>query len=160
MQFDFKRIKSNEVKDRDPNYSGVKGDSMIWEPVKVEKKGAMEKSLTSRQKPVELLWDEWYDCAFCKGTGEKPRGSICSVCRGKKKNHFTPPVVKCAYCKGKGEERPRTNITCTPCRGKGYIAVTEQVERCNSCRGTGKTSGSKLPCVTCKGSGVITKRKL
>ncbi len=128
-----------------------------WHSLKIEKKG---KSPDKPKKPVELLREEWYDCAFCSGTGEKPRGSVCSVCKGKKRIQLKPPVVKCASCKGRGEEKPRTNITCTPCRGKGYVSVTEPVEVCPSCNGVGRTRGSNLACVQCKGIGVITVKEV
>ena len=135
-------------------------EGWIWHSVRVEKKG---KSDISREKPkkiVELLRDEWYDCAFCNGTGEKPKGSVCSVCKGKKRIQLKPPVVKCASCKGRGEEKPRTNITCTPCRGKGYVSITEPVEVCPICNGVGRTRGSNLACVQCKGVGVITIKEV
>jgi DnaJ-class molecular chaperone len=111
------------------------------------------------KKTVELLRDEWYDCGFCSGTGEKPKGSTCPVCRGSKHIELTPPVVRCASCKGRGEEKPRSNVTCTPCRGKGYASVAEPVDVCPTCRGFGRTQGSSLACIRCKGIGVISVRK-
>jgi len=135
-------------------------EGWIWHSVKVEKEGKSDISRDKPKKIVELLWDEWYDCAFCNGTGEKPKGSVCSVCKGKKQIQLTPPVVKCASCKGRGEEKPRSNITCTPCRGKGYVSVTEPVEVCPACNGVGRTRGSNLACVQCKGIGVITIKEV
>ncbi|MBC8343383.1 MAG: hypothetical protein H8E61_05340 [Bacteroidetes bacterium] len=129
---------------------------MVFESIKLQPGGSLEPILISSRKGVELFRDEAYDCGFCKGKGEKPMGSICSACKGKKQIILTPPVVKCAACKGKGEERRNTNITCTPCRGTGWVAVTEPVEKCRSCHGRGKTRGSNLPCVKCKGVGVVT----
>jgi len=96
------------------------------------------------------------DCAFCKGKGEKPRGSKCSVCGGSGKASVQPPFIKCAYCKGRGEEKPRSNVTCTVCRGKGYVSVKEPVETCPKCGGKGADHHSKLPCLLCRGKGVIT----
>ncbi|MCK4325143.1 hypothetical protein KAW55_00130 [bacterium] len=127
-----------------------------WEPVVMEKKKKGITQPEKERKKVDLLRDERYDCAFCSGTGEKPKGSVCSVCRGSKRIQLTPPVVKCASCKGRGEEKPRTNITCTPCRGKGYVSVVEPVEVCSTCNGVGRTRGSNLACVQCKGIGAIT----
>lgn len=95
-------------------------------------------------------------CAFCRGKGEKPAGSKCSVCGGKGLVEIRPPAVRCALCKGRGEERPRGNVTCNACRGKGYVAVTPPIERCASCRGTGRQRGSRLACTTCRGAGVVT----
>jgi len=126
-----------------------------WTPVVIEKKEEGTAGPKKEKKPVDLLWDEWYDCAFCGGTGEKPKSSVCPVCRGSKRIQFTPPVVKCASCKGSGEEKPRSNVTCTPCRGKGYVSVTEPVETCPVCNGVGRPRGSSLPCVRCKGIGVV-----
>ncbi|NQS88709.1 hypothetical protein HQ584_02830 [Patescibacteria group bacterium] len=129
-----------------------------WESVVIKKK---EKGITQPdkpKKPVELLRDELYDCGFCGGTGEKPKGSVCSVCRGSSRIKLTPPVVKCASCKGRGEEKPRSNVTCTPCRGKGYVSVVEPVEACPVCKGVGRTRGSSLACVQCKGIGVVSVR--
>jgi len=131
----------------------------VWHSVKVEKKGKSDTLPDKPKKPVNLLRDEWYICAFCGGAGEKPKGSVCSVCKGKKRMQLNPPVVKCASCKGRGEEKPRTNVTCTPCRGKGYVSVNEPVEVCPICNGVGRTRGSSLACVQCKGIGVITVKE-
>ena len=95
-------------------------------------------------------------CAFCRGKGEKPAGSRCSVCRGKGTVEIRPPAVKCALCKGRGEERPRGNVTCNACRGKGYITVTAPVQKCASCRGTGRQRSSLLACLVCRGAGVVS----
>jgi len=130
-----------------------------WTPVVKEKKEKELAQPEKERKPVELLRDEWYDCGFCGGTGEKPKGSVCSTCRGNKRIQFTPPVVKCASCKGRGEEKPRSNVTCTPCRGKGYVSVTEPVEVCPTCNGIGRTRGSNLACVKCKGIGIVSVRE-
>jgi len=144
-----------------PRSGNTKEMLMEWklESVVMEKKEKGTTQPEKSKKPVELLRDEWYDCAFCRGTGQKPKGSVCSVCRGAKRFQFTPPVVKCASCKGRGEEKPRSNITCTPCRGKGYVSVSEPVETCPTCNGIGRTRGSSLACVQCKGVGVVTVRE-
>jgi len=134
---------------------------MEWEfmPVATKKKEKEIAQPKKVKKPIELLSGEWYDCGFCAGMGEKPRGSVCSVCRGSKRIRFTPPVVRCASCKGRGEEKPRSNVTCTPCRGKGYVSVIKPVEICSTCNGIGRTRGSNLACVRCKGIGVVSARK-
>lgn len=41
-------------------------------------------------------------CVFCEGSGEKPPGTRCSVCRGKGAVQIDPPAVRCALCKGRG----------------------------------------------------------
>jgi len=158
MEWNFKDISSDKLrKNQKPDFHQriIQDNSLAWEPIKVilEKK---EETDQGKRKKIELLWEESYDCAFCRGRGEKPRGSVCSVCKGKKRLEIKPPVVRCAKCKGRGEERPRTNITCTSCRGRGYVSVIEPVAVCPSCRGRGATSTSNLPCVQCRGSGVIT----
>lgn len=131
-------------------------EGWVWHSLKMEKECKPDIPSDKPAKTVNLLRDEWYDCAFCGGAGEKPRGSVCSVCRGSKRIQLTPPVVKCASCKGRGEEKPRTNVTCTPCRGKGYVSVIEPVEVCPTCNGVGRTRGSNLACVQCRGIGAIT----
>jgi len=130
-------------------------DEWIWQPVKL---GSGAQGYGSHQAG-EILENEVYPCAFCKGTGEKPRGSKCSVCKGKGIVSVDPPAVRCAYCKGKGEEKPRTNITCTACRGKGVIHVEEPIEICPHCRGTGKEPTNKLICIICRGKGVVTVKE-
>ncbi|MDA2936908.1 hypothetical protein MYX75_01470 [Acidobacteria bacterium AH-259-A15] len=159
MGFEFKNFDKPALRQYRPatrSETDWSHQGIIWESVKIQTEAAVEEPRQPTAAPVELFRDELYDCAFCKGTGEKPRGAVCSACKGKKQIRLTPPVVKCAACKGRGEERPRTNITCTPCRGTGWIAVREPIEKCQACRGRGRTSGSNLPCVRCKGAGVVT----
>ena len=142
----YKRIRTGKA--------GIKKlkDEWIWQPAKLNS-GAQG---YGSYQIGEILEDEVYPCAFCNGTGEKPRGSKCSVCKGKGTVSVEPPAVRCAYCGGRGEEKPRTNITCTACRGKGVIHVEEPVEICAHCRGTGKEPTNKLICINCRGKGVVT----
>jgi len=137
--------------------SGIKKlkDEWVWQPVKL---GPGAQGYGGHQLG-ELLEDEAYPCGFCNGTGQKPRGSKCSVCKGKGTVSVEPPAVRCAYCKGRGEEKPRTNVTCTACRGKGVIHVQEPIEVCPHCRGTGKEPTNKLVCVKCRGKGVVTVKE-
>lgn len=129
---------------------------LLWEPVDVKVMGE-QYGLGVRGRQVgEILRKDSYQCAFCKGSGSKPRGSACAVCRGKGVVSVAPPAMICAFCKGRGEERPRTNITCVVCRGKGVVPIKEPVEQCRRCGGHGVDSHSKLPCVECKGKGVVT----
>lgn len=125
-------------------------DEWIWQTAKLG---------PDSHQTGELLGDEVYPCGFCNGTGEKPKGSKCSVCRGKGSVSVESPAVKCAYCKGRGEEKPRSNVTCTACRGKGVIHVEEPIEMCSRCKGTGKEPTNKLVCVTCRGKGVVTVKE-
>jgi len=145
----YKRIRTGKA--------GIKKikDEWIWQPAKLNS-GAQG---YGSHQVGEILEDEVYPCAFCNGTGEKPRGSKCSVCKGKGIVSVDPPAVRCAYCKGKGEEKPRTNITCTACRGKGVFHVEEPVEICAHCRGTGKEPTNKLICINCRGKGVVTVKE-
>jgi len=138
--------------------SGIKKwpDERVWEPVTLDSSGRR----ASGKFIGKILVDDIYECGFCKGSGEKPRGSRCSACGGKGEVSVNPPAVICAYCKGRGEEKPRTNITCTACRGKGVVSVKEPIEICSHCRGTGAEPTNKLPCIVCRGKGVVTIRKV
>lgn len=107
---------------------------------------------------VNVFHNEDYECAFCKGTGEKPSGTKCSVCRGKGVNKVRPPTVICAFCRGRGALLSTPNITCGACRGKGVVTVREPVDICPSCGGRGRKSGEDLYCISCKGTGVITRK--
>lgn len=107
----------------------------------------------------KILNDDIYECGFCKGRGEKPRGTRCFICGGKGAVLVNPPAIICAYCKGSGEEKRRSNLTCTVCRGMGVIHIQEPVERCCHCRGTGAEPTNKLPCIVCHGSGVVTVKE-
>ncbi len=124
---------------------------MQWRPVKDDKD-----SSRGTGAAYAIIEDPVQACAFCRGKGEKPAGSKCSVCRGKGTVEIRPPAVRCALCKGRGEERPRGNVTCNACRGKGYVTVKPPVEKCASCRGTGRQQGSRLTCIACRGAGVVS----
>jgi len=126
-------------------------DEWVWQPARV----GPGQSYGGHQVG-ELFEDELYPCGFCGGTGEKPKGSKCSVCRGAGTVTVEPPAVKCAYCGGRGEEKPRSNVTCSACKGKGVIHVDTPVETCSHCRGTGKEPTNKLICIKCRGKGVVT----
>jgi len=136
--------------------TGVKKlkDEWVWHPVKLGPAGQY-----GSHQVGELLEEGVHPCGFCSGTGEKPRGSKCSVCRGTGTVSVEPPAVKCAFCKGGGEEKPRSNITCTACRGKGVVHVEAPIEICAHCRGTGKEPTNKLICIKCRGKGVVTVKE-
>lgn len=102
-----------------------------------------------------------YDCAFCHGEGERPKGSVCPVCRRKATVRvFRPPTVVCAFCKGQGEDEPGSVLPCGVCKGKGVISVREPVEACPSCDGAGRERTSKSVCDTCAGTGMIKKTEV
>ncbi len=127
-------------------------EDWVWEPVK------MGSAYTSygRGTVGKVLKEKVYDCAFCRGSGERPRGSTCPVCRRRGTVNVQPPAVMCAYCRGRGEETARTQITCSACKGSGLLPVKEPLELCGHCGGRGKEPNSKLPCGSCRGRGVIT----
>jgi len=111
------------------------------------------------------------NCAFCDGKGLDPFEllsplSKCQVCLGKGKVLVEKPVIKCAFCKGTGVYPYGVRITCTVCGGKGVVKISAGGEfasgrkgaskECPDCKGTGRSFESKLPCLTCKGKGVIS----
>lgn len=107
----------------------------------------------------KILPERVFYCAFCRGKGLKPAGSVCPVCRGQGTVTVDPSAVMCAYCKGSGQEKPRSNITCTCCKGIGIVHVTEPIEVCEHCHGRGAEPTNKLPCGKCHGAGVVTVRE-
>lgn len=125
------------------------GSQWAWEPV-------AHSGRAYSRKRGQILQQEIYDCAFCKGTGERPAGSKCPVCKGKGTVRVRPPAVVCAFCKGTGEDKPRSAVTCSACRGKGVVSVQEPIKICPTCRGRGRQIGSNLYCISCKGTGVVT----
>jgi len=141
-----------------PDFRKPGQEELIWMTAKVDSTGKRSSGAGRGLRVGKLLTETTYTCAFCKGKGEKPKGTLCPVCRGAGEVSVDPPAVMCAYCKGRGEEKPRSNVTCTVCRGKGFVSVTEPVEGCRHCRGTGAEPNNKLPCLECRGKGVISKK--
>jgi len=101
-------------------------------------------------------------CAFCRGTG-RSRGGVCQVCRGVGSVSFTAPTRRCAYCRGSGLQRRGSALTCGVCRGVGSVTVVEDAVPCPPCGGTGVEPAvlgdSQLPCLTCRGKGVISAER-
>ena len=107
---------------------------------------------------AELSHERVYACAFCRGEGEKPAGTLCIVCKRKGTVRvFRPPTAVCAFCKGEGENQPETLLPCEACNGKGVISVMEPVEVCPNCHGNGREPTNRSVCATCRGAGVITE---
>jgi DnaJ-class molecular chaperone len=108
----------------------------------------------------EVIEGEVFECAFCGGSGflTGVKGIKCPVCRGEGTVSINAPAVLCAFCNGRGKAYPRTNITCPACFGKGVMSVsTKDIETCPTCKGRGRKAGSSLPCLTCRGKGVVSK---
>ncbi|MDP8258053.1 MAG: YuiA family protein, partial [Candidatus Aadella gelida] len=67
--------------------------------------------------------------------------------------------IKCVFCKGTGVYPHNGRITCTVCSGKGMVTVNKgATEECFECKGTGRAVESGLPCIRCRGKGVILKK--
>ena len=141
-----------------PAFSRPGQDELAWTTAKVDRSGTRFSEGGRGMRVGKLLAEATHSCSFCKGSGEKPKGTLCPVCRGSGEVSINPPAVICAFCKGRGEDKPRSNVTCTVCSGRGFVSVTEPVEGCPHCRGTGAEPNNKLPCLKCRGKGVITKK--
>jgi len=102
-------------------------------------------------------------CAFCKGKGKDPFGLLselatCQVCGGKGQVEVIEPAIKCAFCKGTGVYPHNARVTCTVCNGKGMVTVKGETEGCPKCKGSGQEIESGLPCIKCRGKGVVLKK--
>ena len=126
---------------------------MAWSPVKTNSAGGARADAPARGA---VIHGSNFKCAFCRGEGDKPAGTVCPVCRGSGLVSFQPPVVTCGYCNGRGEVPPRSGLTCLVCRGKGKVSVKEPVQVCPSCRGRGRKIGAALYCGACRGVGVVS----
>jgi len=138
-------------------------EDLPWSPISKRHRLIRGSSGTEKEKPTkdmagEIIRESSYKCAFCKGSGNRPVGSVCPVCKGRGENKIKPPVVKCGFCKGRGEAQPRSVLTCLICKGKGVVFVVEPIMVCPECQGSGHiSSGSDSPyCRRCKGKGVVT----
>lgn len=99
-------------------------------------------------------------CAFCKGKGKDyfdllSGMSSCQVCGGTGKVEVMEPMIKCAYCNGTGVPPHNGRVTCTVCNGKGSVPTRGATDECLECKGTGQSTDGGLPCIKCRGKGVI-----
>ena len=134
-------------------------EPLAWEAVTIDQTGRVTGGGEPGSGFCQLVWDHVFDCAFCGGRGERPPGSLCSICGGSGRVSVEPPVVACAFCRGRGKVSRGSNVTCTSCKGYGVISVMEPIEVCSLCRGKGKQKGANLACIRCKGSGVTEKKE-
>jgi molecular chaperone DnaJ len=75
------------------------------------------------------------------------------------------PVQTCDTCGGNGCAPGTTPDTCSACHGQGYVnvqrrtafGVMSSTQPCSQCGGTGKFI--RTPCQSCKGKGMVRKRK-
>lgn len=76
-----------------------------------------------------------------------------------------PSTADCPTCHGSGA-RPGSSVeTCAACGGTGQVQVTQNtafgrfvnVRTCDKCKGEGKII--KLPCIECRGKGIIRKNE-
>lgn len=100
-------------------------------------------------------------CAFCAGEGMDPFGLLsplatCQVCSGKGEVTVKEPTIRCAFCNGTGIY-PNSRLTCTVCMGRGVVTVHGSTH-CPDCGGSGRDPYT-LPCLSCKGKGVIEIKK-
>ena len=99
------------------------------------------------------------DCAFCDGEGETktrvyPYKRVCPACKGSKKFTLSKPLIVCIFCSGQGRDKKDPKVTCLVCGGKGANSIKKGYKVCKDCSGSGNTQESRLPCVTCRGTGV------
>jgi len=102
-------------------------------------------------------------CAFCQGKGVDPFDflpplSKCQVCLGRGKIEIEEPSKQCAYCEGTGVQPYGARPTCIVCEGKGVVNIKDPNEICPECRGSGRAPENGIPCLACKGKGVVAKK--
>jgi DnaJ-class molecular chaperone len=108
--------------------------------------------------PIKPRVREAHVCAFCHGRGVDPFNamsdrSTCGSCQGKGTVEVPVPHVRCAYCSGSGSHK---TYRCLVCGGAGVVAApTGPTRSCLECGGEGCEPSSKLPCLACKGRGVV-----
>jgi DnaJ-class molecular chaperone len=95
-------------------------------------------------------------CAFCRGKGVASRPDVsahCEVCLGRGTNTVPWPHVDCAFCEGSGSFR---TFSCLVCRGTGVVPpLAGPTRRCDDCRGRAFDHRTGLPCLRCRGRGLV-----
>jgi hypothetical protein len=97
-------------------------------------------------------------CAFCQGKGTDPYDqlsslSVCGSCNGTGRKFVSTPHTPCTFCQGTGSFK---TFRCLICGGAGVVHVMDgPTETCPDCEGTAVESSSGLPCVRCRGRGLI-----
>lgn len=97
-------------------------------------------------------------CAFCKGRGTDPYDQLsalskCGSCDGTGTKTVLSPHTTCAYCRGTGSYK---TFRCPICGGAGAVqALDGPTETCPECEGMASLSSSGLPCLRCRGRGLI-----
>ena len=114
-----------------------------------------------RMQTTQVLKGGTLNCSFCSGKGilRGTSGTKCPTCKGSGKVCITGPVIKCSYCNGRGEYPARTNLSCPVCKGTGFVSIIEPIEVCDDCHGSGANTNNSLPCLKCRGKGMVTKKK-
>ena len=137
--------------------NSIQESGWAWQPVSTD---ISIGPAAARGASGEILrYNKVYRCIFCKGSGFRPKGVRCPVCKGKGKILVQPPVRMCVFCNGTGENQPRMALTCSVCKGKGLVAIEEPFQICPSCNGKGKMRGAAFYCPECKGKGIISIRE-
>ena len=99
-------------------------------------------------------------CAFCNGRGTDPYDQLssrskCGSCDGAGTKVVSSPHTTCAFCRGSGSHK---TFRCPICGGAGAVPVLDgPTETCPECEGLAAETSSGLPCLRCRGRGVIRR---
>lgn len=99
-------------------------------------------------------------CGFCHGKGVDPFAimsdlSVCGCCGGRGTVRVPTPHVRCAFCQGTGSHK---TYRCPVCGGAGAVAtITGPTRTCPDCEGRAYEASSGLPCLACRGRGVVAE---
>lgn len=108
---------------------------------------------TKLETPIDII-----PCAFCHGKGVDPfnvmsENSVCTACSGRRVQEVPVPNDRCHYCCGTGSHK---TFRCPVCGGIGRVpAAPLGAKKCVECGGLSFDGSSGLPCLVCRGRGVI-----